>query len=131
MIFSNGTEKLLMKKSLVLFALAILISQLLFKFNIQLLIGVSIGYAVSLIRLRSLSEMIGNMLSNTKISLQIIVKYFGVQLLTVVLLFACADKSLQIFFAASIGISIITLTIMVNALTEAIGVTNNNFEYKT
>lgn len=131
MIFNNSTEKLLMKKSLALFTLAILISLLLFKFNTQLLIGVTIGYAVSLLRLRSLSEMIKNMLSNTRISVLIVVKYFGIQLLTAILLFACAGKSLQLFFAVFIGISIITLTIMVNALTETLGITSNNFEAET
>ena len=129
MYFTNSTEKLLMKKSILLFILTLLIFLLLFKLNIRLLFGLTIGYAVSLFRLRSLSEMIKSMLSNAEIKLvPVVIKYFVVQLLTVILLFVSAGKSLQTFFAVFAGISIITLTIMINAFTETIGITKNNFE---
>jgi len=128
MKFTSNTEKLLIKKSIPLFVVALLISLLLFYFNIRILLALTIGYIVSLIRLRGLSEMIKNMLSSTSISGPVVIKYFVIQLLTVVLLFISSGKSLQTFFAVFIGISITTLTIMINAVTEAIGITKNNFE---
>jgi len=129
MNFTNSTEKLLMKRSLPLFALLLLISQLLFKLNIQLLFGVTIGYAFSLIRFRSLSEMVKTMMSNAKIKFgPVVIKYFTVQLLTVIVLFVAVGKSIQTFAVVFLGISIITLTIMINAFTEAVGITKNNFE---
>jgi len=129
MNFNNSTEKLLMKRSLPLFAVILLISQVFFKLNIQLFFGVTIGYAVSLIRLRSLSEMVTTMISNAKIKFgSVVIKYLIVQLLTVIVLFVAAGKSIQSFFVVFLGLSIVTLTIMINAFTEAIGITKNNFE---
>ncbi|MGE5328596.1 MAG: hypothetical protein ACM3KR_03705 [Deltaproteobacteria bacterium] len=128
MKFTSSTEKLLMKNSLFLYIAALLTSLFLFNFNIRILFALTLGYAVSLIRLRGLTEMVKIMFSDSGRSGLVIVKYFIIQLLTVILLFVSADKSLQVFFAVFIGVSIVTMTIMINAFTEAVGITNNNFE---
>lgn len=129
MNFTNNTEKLLIKRSIFLFIVVLSVSLVLFKFNMQLLFGLVIGYAVGLIRFRSLCEMGKCMLSSTCINPRpIVIKYFIVQLLTITVLFACAVKSMMVFFSVAVGMGTITLVIMFNAFTETVGLTSNNFE---
>lgn len=129
MKFKNGTEKFLMKRSIPLYIVAFILSIFFFEFDIQIFVGLTIGYVASLIRLKSLSYMTGMMASSDRGSvLFAFVNYTLVQILTAVFLIVSAFRSIQLLLIASIGVSIITITIMLNAIFEALKLTSNNFE---
>lgn len=126
---SNKVEKFLLRKSVVLILILIGLSQVVFRINLAIFLGLIIGYFVSLIRLRVLSSAAKGVLSRfKKNNIGSGLNYIGVQIITILVLVVAIKISIPVFLAASLGILTIPITIMINSFTEFLGATRNNFE---
>lgn len=128
---SNKVEKFLLRKSVVLILILIGLSQVVFRINLAIFLGLIIGYFVSLIRLRVLSSAAKGVLSRfKKNNIGSGLNYIGVQIITILVLVVAIKISIPVFLAASLGILTIPITIMINSFTEFLGATRNNFEWQ-
>lgn len=130
MISNNKTEYFLVKKSIIIILILICISIIIFGRNFEVIVGVVLGYLISLLRLRTLSGILKKMVGNAvkQVKKYSPVSYIFVQLFTILILILAVMKSAPFFLAVFTGILVVPLTILINSLTELLGITRNNFE---
>lgn len=130
MIFYNKIEAFLIKRSVIITSILMVFSLIIFKTNKEIILGLVIGYLVSLIRLRILSSTVKNIIGNAvkQVKKRTPFEYIFVQVFTLAVLIYAIKSSVPFFFASFAGILIIPLTILINSLSELIGLTRNNFE---
>lgn len=130
MIFSNKTELFLVKRSVVIILLIVILTLIVFGSNYSIVLGLLVGYLVSLIRLRALSYTVENVVKYAKkqVNSKSPFKYILVQLITITVLVLAIKKSAVFFLATFCGVLVIPLTILINSISELTGITKNNFE---
>ena len=129
MSFTNKTEKFLIIRSLILTLALVGFSQIIFKFNLAILLGLLIGYFVSILRLRTLTIAAQDIISSIhKKNKGTVLKYILVQIITILVLAVAIKFSISFFLAVSAGVLTVTITIIINSFAEFLGVTRNNFE---
>lgn len=129
MISKNKTKLFLFKRSIIVVLILIVISLIAFKINTEILCGLAIGYVVSLLRLKELCGFADKIICNSAGKNKMApVKYIFVQIFTVLVLVLSAKISLNFFLSVFVGILIVPITIMLNSLSESLGLTKNNFE---
>lgn len=126
----SKTEIFLIKRSVIIIFGLIILSLIVFKFNKEIINGLICGYLVSLLRLKVLAGTIKEIVSIRikKTLKRSRFKYLLVQLLTVVILVVAIKVSILFFLSFFVGLISIQITILINSVTELIGITKNNFE---
>ena len=130
MNINNKTEVFIVKRSVIFFLASIMFSLLIYNINKQVILGLTIGYFISLIRLNAIS-FVANQLVDNAINLRkksSLIKYIIIQIITVILLLFAVTISITFFMVTFFGIILVPLTILINSLCELIGITRNNFE---
>ena len=130
MNFYNKTEVFIVKRSIIIFLTSIMFSILIYNINKQIILGLTIGYFISLLRINAISFVANYVVDNAvnqkrKTSLM---KYILIQIITIILLLFAVTISIEFFMAIFFGILLVPLTILINSLCELIGITRNNFE---
>lgn len=129
MSYTNKTEKFLVIRSLILILTLVGLSQIIFKFNLPILLGLIIGYFVSILRLQTLTIAAHNIISTiNKKNKGTVLKYLLVQIITILVLVIAIKVTVPFFIAVSIGVLAVPTTIMMNSFTEFLGATRNNFQ---
>jgi hypothetical protein len=126
---SSKLQYFLIKKSIVLFLFLFVILGFIFSFNVSALIGLALGYFVSLMRLIGLSSAVNKLLGSLKgKKKRLSINYFIIQILTILVLIFSAKQSLTFFICTFVGVLTIPMTILINSIFELTGITKNNFE---
>jgi hypothetical protein len=129
MSYTNKTEKFLIIRSLILILSLVGLSQIIYKFDFAILLGLIIGYFVGILRLRTLTVAAHTIFSSTnKKNKGTVLKYILVQIVTILALAIAIKVTVPFFFAVSVGVLTVPITIMINSFTEFLGATRNNFQ---
>lgn len=125
-------EKKIAKKVVVLFIISAILDIMFLANNRWIvLIGLIVGSVFSLLRFHSSATAFTTMLSKTDGSIktnQVLIKYVLNQLMALLILAASLRFSLWLFAGVAAGILFVPFVIMFNSITQALGITRNNYE---
>jgi len=131
-IFNNKLELFLAKRALVLFAILAVLDIMLVSQRWAVLAGLTLGGILSLIRFGSMSAFFSRVLlpdyGKQATVLLIIIRQVANQVFTIIFLALSLMLCLEFFAGAVVGILIVPLVIMINGITEGLGITKNNFD---
>lgn len=130
MVFKEKTEVFLVKRSIIITLVLLGLSIIFFEVNKEVIFGLLTGYLISLLRLRILSDTVTTLVKKAAnhVKKRMPAKYIAVQMLTIIVLILAIKRSIPFFMACFAGVLIIQLTILVNSISELLGITRNNFE---
>jgi hypothetical protein len=129
MNLSNKTGKFLIRAAFVLTLVLIAFSQIIFGISFTILVGLIIGYLISILRLIVLCNMAECIIQTTdRKNNRDILAYLLVHIVTIIAFIIAASISLKLFAAVAAGVLTVPLSITINSVTEFFGTTRNNFE---
>ncbi len=123
-------EKLIIKNLLaVLFSLSIL-DVIFIKHKWILLIGLVIGSLISILKFSILTNIISALLlpNINNVTLKSILVFLFNQAIAVLILIIVLKTNIHLFWGVLAGILMVPLIIMLNSITEVLGITNNKFQ---
>lgn len=116
---------------IIVYIVLIMISLVLFDNRWNIVIGLTCGSVFGILKYIGASRFISNILLQREenVSLaRIFVKFLSLQAVTVLLMTVSLSISLWSFLGVVAGILLIPLIILINSLTEALGLSHNNFQ---
>ena len=130
-MLSSRLEKFIAKRVLIFFIVLAILVVVFFSHRFFILAGLTVGGVFSILRLNSLTAAFSRILLQNvdKGAVRIVVTRFVINSVIAIVLLAASLNFNQWFFGGvAAGIFLVPLVIIVNALTEASGITRNNFE---
>lgn len=126
-MFNSKLDAFFLKKVLIFFIVVTITDLICFNNKFSILAGLSVGCVLSVARFKSLSLGFSVVLHklNTRKSMYVFILN---QVITVIILAVAIKISLLFFAGMVVGVLAVPLIIVVNAITEKIGITRNNFE---
>ena len=116
---------------IIVYIVLIIISLTIFDNRWYIVIGLTCGSVFGILKFIGSSRFISNILSqrekNTSLA-RILVKFLSLQVVTVLFMVVSISVSLWSFLGVVAGILLIPLIILINSLTEALGISHNNFQ---
>lgn len=116
---------------IIVYIVSIIISLILFDNRWNIVIGLTCGSVFGILKYIVASRFISNILLQREENLslaRILVKFLSLQVVTVLLMAVSIRISLWSFLGVVAGILLIPLIILINSLTEALGISHNNFQ---
>lgn len=116
---------------IIVYIVSIIISLILFDNRWNIVIGLTCGSVFGILKYIVASRFISNILLQREENLslaRILVKFLSLQVVTVLLMAVSISISLWSFLGVVAGILLIPLIILINSLTEALGISHNNFQ---
>lgn len=131
-LFNSKLERFIAKRALIICVVVSALNFIFFRSKVLLLAGIPTGLIFSLLRLNTYITAFSRLFSRERdasaASRSIIIRFIVNSILTIIVLVASLNYS-QSFFAGVVeGILLIPLVITINGITEATGITHNNFE---
>lgn len=130
-LLDTKLEKNIVKRAFFLYTLFTVAALVLCSHKYMFIMGLTAGSAFGVLRFASYAKTFSRILSPDKVTgsaFRSICKVIINLALTVLLLVISLKFSQWMFFGVLAGTSAIPLAIVFNAVTEALGITNNNFE---
>lgn len=130
-LFQSKIERFLAKRVLVLFLIIAAADILFLPEKWKVLAGLTIGGIYGLLRLNSHVVTFSRVISQNKDSItksQSNVKYILNQIIIFSLLAASLKINQWLFAGVVAGMLLVMMVIMINGITESLGITHNNFE---
>jgi len=130
-LLKGKLEIFVVKRSSVLYVFLILLDIIFVRQKWMAIAGLSLGGIFSVIRFDSTVYTSRNLLSQNNLALTArlsVLKYILTQIATILLLVTSLLLDMWFFFGVTAGILAIPLVIMINGVTEALGITHNDFE---
>lgn len=123
-------EKFIIKRWLILFIILSILILLFFEFKQNLLIGLFLGSILSLLRFFIMGSSLNNLLGLSKSSAVTysLLRYVINQMLVFFLLVILSQINMWMLCGAMVGVMIVPFIVIVNSITEGLGLTHNNFE---
>lgn len=123
-------ERFIIRRVLILLCILVVPSLIFISHRFNVAGGLLIGSFFGLFKFSSLSSMITRQLTTNRADV-IVKPLFGIIMsqATMILLFAVSIKySLWLFAGVLVGVLLVPLAILINGVTEGLGVTHNHFE---
>lgn len=130
-LLTTKLEKFLAKRVLIISVILAILILVLFRHHVVMLAGLAVGAVFGLLRLNSYVTTFSKIFSKgneANSAGRITARFIISSVLTILLLAASAKYELYFFFGVLSGIFSVPLVIIINGITEALGITNNNFE---
>jgi len=108
----------------------IIISVIFFNDRWNIVIGLTCGVIFGILKYIEMSRFIANIVLRKlkELYLEVFLKFLLLQIISALLLIVAIKISLRIFLGAVAGMLLIPMIITINSLTEALGISHNNFQ---
>lgn len=130
-LFQSKIERFLAKRVLALYIIIAAADLMLLPEKWKVLAGLTIGGIYSLFRLNSHAGTLSRLISQNKDAItksHSMLKYLITQGLVFLLLAASLKINQWLFAGVTTGILLVMMAVMINGITESLGITHNNFE---
>lgn len=130
-MLKSKLERFLAKRVLIVLAILAVLDLILINQRWAVLIGLLIGGIFSLLRLNSMVTLISRLLSRAEVysaGRKSILNFIINQAVIFVMFAASIKLSVYVFGGMVAGVLLVPFVILLNAITEASGITNNSFE---
>lgn len=116
---------------IIVYIVLLIISLILFDNRWNIVIGLTCGVVFGILKYIGASRFISNILVQREEKLflaRILVKFLSLQVVNVLFMAVSISINLWVFLGVVAGILLIPLIILVNSLTEVLGISHNNFQ---
>lgn len=114
---------------IILYLIAVILLLIFFRGRPIIIAGISLGVVLSIVRFSTNATSFIRLLSGTGETLGRGIKWFVINSIVAFVVLAVSIKINLFFFGGVItGIFFVPIVIIINSITEAIGITHNNFE---
>jgi len=130
-MFKNKLQKFIFRKVLILFFLLSILSLVFMQNKLIIVSGILLGTVFSLLRFSYMGNTFYSLLMLKNPSMNVnksILRYIILQLFTIVFLVILAKYNILYLVSSVVGILSVSLVVVVNSVTEGLGITKNNFE---
>lgn len=112
------------------YMILIIIAIVLFNNGWNIVVGLTCGTVFGVLKYIGMSKFILNIVfkEQKRSYLEVFTKFLVSQVITALLLVVTLKINLRIFLGAVVGILLIPVIITINGLTEALGISHNNFQ---
>lgn len=112
------------------YMILIIISVIFFNDRWNIVIGLTCGVIFGILKYIEMSRFIANIVLRKlkELYLEVFLKFLLLQIISALLLIVAIKISLRIFLGAVAGMLLIPMIITINSLTEALGISHNNFQ---
>lgn len=127
----QNLDMFIIKKVLILFVLFSIIDLLFICQRFIVLIGMFAGVIVGITRFLFMGAFLSSLLIEKKASVKAsIIKFLVIYGIAAVFFIASAMYNTLFFIGATIGILLVSLAVIINSVTEALGITHNKFSLR-
>jgi len=115
---------------IIVYMILIIISIILFNNRWDIVIGLTCGTLVSVMKYIEISRFISKILKRERKRLysKVFAKIMSLQIITALLMAVAIKFDLQFFWGFVSGVLLIPVIITINGITEALGISHNNFQ---
>jgi hypothetical protein len=126
----NSLEKFIAKRVLIIFGVLVILNLIFVSQRMYVMLGLIIGSIFGFMRFSSLGATISRLVLHDKSNTvkETFIRYMVNHVAMIVLCAVSIRYSLWMFIGVIAGVLIIPVIIMINGITEGLGVTHNRFE---